>query len=172
MLSAGRPFGEAAHRRDELPNEDGHSRSPPSPLGELLAEQGKSGWKTVCYLGSVGCDQGVLEASVHVLGGRPKAYLFSSAPAPPTLSNALPGCCGGRDGGPSLVSWLPASSRSAGFGGGGRHRHSSNPTHDPQLALPAGAINKRSEYMALGLAQITNTGPGVADIVEKGGCGR
>jgi len=35
----------------------------------------------------------------------------------------------------------------------------------------AGAINKRFEYMALGLPQVTNDGSGVAEIIERNECG-
>ncbi len=35
----------------------------------------------------------------------------------------------------------------------------------------AGAINKRFEYMALGLAQVTNDGPGVSEMIERNECG-
>ena len=35
----------------------------------------------------------------------------------------------------------------------------------------AGASNKRFQYMSVGLAQVTNTGPGMMAIVEKYGCG-
>lgn len=35
----------------------------------------------------------------------------------------------------------------------------------------AGAINKRFEYMAVGVPQIANKGPGVSDIIERNGCG-
>jgi len=37
--------------------------------------------------------------------------------------------------------------------------------------LCAGAINKRFEYMAAGVAQVSNVGPGVAEIVEQTGAG-
>ena len=35
----------------------------------------------------------------------------------------------------------------------------------------AGAINKRFEYMALGIPQIANTGPGMRDLIERNRCG-
>ena len=35
----------------------------------------------------------------------------------------------------------------------------------------AGAINKRFEYMALGIPQIANAGPGMSDLIEKYHCG-
>jgi glycosyltransferase involved in cell wall biosynthesis len=35
----------------------------------------------------------------------------------------------------------------------------------------AGAINKRFEYMAVGLPQVANSGPGMEEIIEKPGCG-
>ena len=42
---------------------------------------------------------------------------------------------------------------------------------DPNWIHSAGAINKRFEYMAVGLAQVTNNGVGVGEIVDKNQCG-
>jgi glycosyltransferase involved in cell wall biosynthesis len=35
----------------------------------------------------------------------------------------------------------------------------------------AGAVNKRFEYMALGVPQIANTGPGMSEVIEDSGAG-
>jgi glycosyltransferase involved in cell wall biosynthesis len=42
---------------------------------------------------------------------------------------------------------------------------------DMNWKLSAGAVNKRFEYMAVGVPQIANVGPGMSEIVEKPGCG-
>ena len=42
---------------------------------------------------------------------------------------------------------------------------------NPNWTYSAGAINKRFEYMAVGLPQVTNAGPGMREIVEGPGCG-
>lgn len=42
---------------------------------------------------------------------------------------------------------------------------------EPNWQLNAGAINKRFEYAAMGIPQISNTGPGMKAVVEDTGCG-
>jgi glycosyltransferase involved in cell wall biosynthesis len=44
-------------------------------------------------------------------------------------------------------------------------------TDDLNLRFLAGASNKRFQYMAVGLPQVANSGPGMIDIIEKPGCG-
>ena len=48
-----------------------------------------------------------------------------------------------------------------------------SPRHDaePAWRYTAGAVNKRFEYMAAGVAQVASTGPGMAGIVEETGTG-
>ena len=43
--------------------------------------------------------------------------------------------------------------------------------HNQHRLYSAGACNKRFEYMALSVPQLTNNGPGVAEIVERNQCG-
>jgi glycosyltransferase involved in cell wall biosynthesis len=43
--------------------------------------------------------------------------------------------------------------------------------NDLNWTYSAGAINKRFEYMAVGLPQVANTGPGMMEIIEDTGCG-
>jgi len=146
---------------------------PPSPLGELLAEQGKSGWKTVCYLGSVGWDQGVLEAAASMLWWPAQSLFVLIGPCSADIKQRLH----------QVAAEVGTADRLL-FLGCRPHREALALAAGADIGIAliqpttrnwlysAGAINKRFEYMALGLAQITNTGPGVADIVEKGGCGR
>ena len=42
---------------------------------------------------------------------------------------------------------------------------------DPNWIYSAGAINKRFEYMAVGLPQVANVGPGMKEIIENNDCG-
>ncbi|GEM_PF-461531 len=44
--------------------------------------------------------------------------------------------------------------------------------NQPNWRFSAGAVNKRFEYMAMGLPQITNNGAGVAELIDNPSCGR
>ena len=44
-------------------------------------------------------------------------------------------------------------------------------TGDLNLRFLAGASNKRFQYMAVGLPQVTNSGPGMTDIIKRPDCG-
>jgi glycosyltransferase involved in cell wall biosynthesis len=44
-------------------------------------------------------------------------------------------------------------------------------SRDPNWIYSAGAINKRFEYMAVGVPQVANIGPGMKDILERPDCG-
>jgi glycosyltransferase involved in cell wall biosynthesis len=44
-------------------------------------------------------------------------------------------------------------------------------TEDPCWIYSAGAINKRFEYMAVGLPQVANLGPGMKEIIQEPDCG-
>lgn len=145
---------------------------PPSPLGELLAEQGKKGWKTVCYLGSVGWDQGVLQAAASMLSWPAKSLFVLIGPCSADIKQRLHQVAAEAGTADRLV-----------FLGCRPHREALALAAGADLGIAliqpttrnwlysAGAINKRFEYMALGLPQLTNAGPGVAEIVQEHGCG-
>jgi glycosyltransferase involved in cell wall biosynthesis len=145
---------------------------PASSLCQELAAQGMTGRRVVCYLGSVGVNQGLFGAArsmrhwpldaIFVLVGayseEVRERILCSAteagaahrilflgPRPHTESLAL---AAGSDVGLSLIQ-----------------------PNTRNLLYSAGAVNKRFEYMALGLPQVTNNGVGVKEIIEKNQCG-
>lgn len=145
---------------------------PISSLGNLLAQRGQAGWQTVYYLGSVGLDQGVLEAvqSMHLWPAQTLFILVG--PCSATIKQRIL----------ELAGKAGAADRVL-FVGPRPHREALALTAGADVGLAliqpntrnwlysAGAINKRFEYMALGLPQVTNAGPGVKEIVEANACG-
>jgi glycosyltransferase involved in cell wall biosynthesis len=142
---------------------------PASPLSNYLS---LAAGPVVCYLGSVGINQGLMEAARSMRHWQANARFVLIG-----------------DHSESVRSQIMAAAESAGCGK--RVLFLGQKAHQEALALvaganlglsliqprsrnyfySAGAVNKRFEYMALGLPQITNDGPGVAEIVEATGCG-
>ena len=142
---------------------------PESPLSAELAQRGFLDRRVVCFVGSIGPDKGIQEAassmqrwpddSLLVLVGEcseaTKRTILAASHSPgrvvflgyrPYLQ-ALALAAGSHLG----IALIQATTRN--------------------WLYSAGAINKRFEYMALGLPQVTNAGPGVAELVEQTGCG-
>lgn len=141
--------------------------SVPSSVSDVAPSFGDT---AICYLGSVGTNQGLIEAaasmrywpqdSVFVLiGASSKAMQAKILAAADKLHTRIM-FLGHRPHSQALA--LTAQSC---LGLSLIQPNSKN------LLYSAGAINKRFEYMALGLPQVTNNGPGVAKIVERNGCG-
>jgi glycosyltransferase involved in cell wall biosynthesis len=142
---------------------------PASPLRQRV---GKFQGAVVCYLGSIGADQGLIEA----------ARSMNYWPA-----NSIFVLVGGAS--ESMQKGILEAAASVGADQRvvflGRHSHAEalalaagaevglsliQPNNE-SWRYSAGAINKRFEYMALGLPQVSNNGPGVAKIIEASQCG-
>jgi glycosyltransferase involved in cell wall biosynthesis len=145
---------------------------PCSPLRQTLAEVGASDGAAVCYLGSIGSDQGLPEAARSMshwpvdsrfvlIGGASESMRKS------ILDAAASAGAAGRVVFLGLRSHAEALALAAGADVG---LALIQPNNESWL-YSAGAINKRFEYMALGVPQVTNNGPGVAEIIEGARCG-
>jgi glycosyltransferase involved in cell wall biosynthesis len=142
---------------------------PVSPLGKLLEDHGKSGMKTVCYLGSIGKDQGIVEAAASMQLWPSDTMLVLIGPYSDKMKTRILAAAGAA----SRVIFLGAKPHheALALAAGGDIGISLVQPNTRNWLYSAGAINKRFEYMALGLPQVTNNGPGVAEITEVTQCG-
>jgi glycosyltransferase involved in cell wall biosynthesis len=145
---------------------------PASPLRQRIAEFGPSAGAIVCYLGSIGADQGLPEAarsmrhwpsnSIFVLvGGASESMrkrILEAAASVGTADRVL-------------FLGLHAHAEALALAAGADLGLSLIQPNNESWLYSAGAINKRFEYMALGLPQVTNNGPGVPEIIEANQCG-
>ena len=141
---------------------------PASPLRKRLTELGFPPSPLVCYLGSIGADQGLVEAAMSMKHWPTDALLVLIGPASDTMKGAILEAAGATPGAAKRVIFLgafPHRETLALAAGGDVGLALVQPNNESWL-YSAGAINKRFEYMALGLPQVTNNGPGVAEIVE------
>jgi len=145
---------------------------PPSPLRRRLADSGRSYGAVVCYLGSIGVDQGLPEAARSMsLWPSDAVFVLIGAAAESMRKRILEAAAAA--GAADRVIFLgahPHGEALALAAGADIGLALIQPNNDSWL-YSAGAINKRFEYMSLGLPQITNTGPGVAAIIEAQPCG-
>jgi glycosyltransferase involved in cell wall biosynthesis len=149
------------------------ARVPPDALAGRLASRGKAGFRAVYFHGWIGPSRGlekvidsirwwpedaVFVAVGPVTGGYRECLLTASRQAGVEervlVLGSVPyaevlGLAAGATVGCSLVA----------------------DQKDPNWIYSAGAINKRFEYMAAGLPQVTSDGPGVREIMEKNPCG-
>lgn len=143
---------------------------PSSSLRSCLRDQ--AGARVVCYLGSIGNDQGVREAAASMrwwpadtlfvlIGGTTDAMRTS------ILDQARQA---GDDGRVLFLGPYPYSEALALAAGADLGVSLVQPNNE-SWRYSAGAINKRFEYMALKLPQVTNDGPGVREIVQSHQCG-
>jgi glycosyltransferase involved in cell wall biosynthesis len=147
-------------------------RIPASPLAESLRARGNSSSKTVCYLGSVGRDQGIIETAASIRYWASDALLVLIGPYSEEMKTLILQAAG-EGGMAGRVIFLGAKPHSEALSlvAGGDIGLSLIQPNTRNWLYSAGAINKRFEYMALGLAQVTNNSPGVAEIVERNQCG-
>jgi len=145
---------------------------PESPLQTELRELGLAARQVVCYVGSIGLDKGIGE-TVFSMKYWPENSLFvligPSAQSVKDRILSMAQTVGAAD----RVIFLgqkPHSEAMALAAGADLGVALIQPTTRNWL-YSAGAINKRFEYMSLGVPQVTNDGPGVRDLVEKRGCG-
>ncbi len=145
---------------------------PVSLLGEILDEHRKSGMKTVCYLGSIGKDQGIEEAAASMRFWPSDALLVLIGPYADKIKTRIlaAASAAGAEGRVIFLGAKPHGEALA-LAAGGDIGVSLVQPNTRNWLYSAGAINKRFEYMALGLPQVTNNGPGVPEIIEANTCG-
>jgi glycosyltransferase involved in cell wall biosynthesis len=145
---------------------------PLSPLVKLLSEQEKSKARTVCYLGSIGKDQGIVEAAASMRFWPSDTLLVLIGPYSDEIKARIL-MTASQAGSADRVVFVGAKphSEALALAAGANIGISLVQPNTRNWLYSAGAINKRFEYMALGLPQVTNDGPGVADIVEANHCG-
>jgi glycosyltransferase involved in cell wall biosynthesis len=126
----------------------------------------------VCYVGSVGVNQGLPEAarsmrywpedSVFVLVGAYSRNIQDAIFASAQTTNAV-----------SRVIFLGSKPHNEALAltAGADLGLSLIQPNSKNLVFSSGAVNKRFEYMALGVPQVTNAGPGVSELIQKTGCG-
>jgi len=145
---------------------------PKSPLRQEIAAIGFPNARAICYLGSIGLDQGILPAissmrywpddAVFVLIGKcsdeMRQRILANATEVSTEKRVL------------FLGSRPHVEAMALIAGGDLGLSLIQP-NTQNWRYSAGAINKRFEYMALGLPQVSSNGPGVAAIIEDGRCG-
>ncbi|HEY3854626.1 MAG TPA: glycosyltransferase [Verrucomicrobiae bacterium] len=145
---------------------------PISPLRELLLAQGKSVGKIVCYLGSVGRDQGIIETAASMRHWPPDALFVLIGPYSEQMKALILQATRETSLANRVVFLGAKPHREAlALAAGGDLGVSIIQPNTRNWLYSAGAINKRFEYMALGLVQVTNDGPGVAEIIERNQCG-
>ena len=122
----------------------------------------------VCYLGSIGADQGLVEAAVSMKHWPTDALLVLIGPASDTMKASILESASATPGAAQRVIFLGAFPHHEALAlvvGADLGISLIQPNNESWL-YSAGAINKRFEYMALGLPQVTTSGPGVSEIVE------
>jgi glycosyltransferase involved in cell wall biosynthesis len=148
------------------------SAVPTSPLRHVLAERRIQGNRVVCYVGCVGEHQGLPAAALGMRYWPTDSVLVLVGPYSQTVQEEILGCAR-TAGAASRVVFLGAHphAEALALAAGADLGLSLIQPHNRNRLYSAGAVNKRFEYMALGLPQLTNSGPGVADIVERNACG-
>ncbi len=145
---------------------------PPSPLRQRLGETGAAGGPLVCYLGSIGADQGLVEAARSLRHWPAEARLVLIGGAADSMKNLILAAAAEVNAAGRLVFLGPYPHTEAlALAAGADLGLALIQPNNESWTYSAGAINKRFEYMALGLPQVTNDGPGVREIIEANGCG-
>jgi glycosyltransferase involved in cell wall biosynthesis len=145
---------------------------PASPLRKRLGKSGSSNGALVCYLGSIGADQGLPEAarSMRHWPSNSLFVLIGSASESMRIS-ILEAAASVGAAERVLFLGLHPHAEALELAAGAEVGLSLIQPNNESWLYSAGAINKRFEYMALGLPQVTNNGPGVSDIIEANQCG-
>jgi glycosyltransferase involved in cell wall biosynthesis len=127
----------------------------------------------VCYLGSVGADQGLVEAAASMKHWPTDARLVLIGPASDTMKGSIHKAAAAAPRAAERVIFLGAfpHHEALALAAGADLGISLIQPNNESWLYSAGAINKRFEYMALGLPQVTNNGPGVSEIVEANQAG-
>ena len=149
------------------------AKVPEDHLAAKLAGRGMAGRPTVYFHGWVGPSR-CIEATIRSMRWWPKTSVFVIVgPVAESYRGALValGCEVGvaeRMLFLGSVPYVEALQLAAGATVGCSLVADQN---DPNWTYSAGAINKRFEYMAVGLPQVANAGPGMREIIEERDCG-
>jgi glycosyltransferase involved in cell wall biosynthesis len=145
---------------------------PHSALPELLSARGLSGRDAVCYLGSVGLDQGLPEAAQSMRHWPERSLFVLIGPYTPAVRDRILESAGEVNAADRVV-FLGEQphAHALALAAGGAVGLSLIQPNTRNWLYSAGAINKRFEYMALGLPQVSTGSPGVAEIIEHNQCG-
>jgi glycosyltransferase involved in cell wall biosynthesis len=145
---------------------------PDSPLRQRLAEFGPAVGGVVCYLGSIGADQGLPEAARSMIHWPSDSLFVLIGGASETMRKSILAAAASVEAAERVMFLGPHPHTEAlGLAAGADVGLSLIQPNNESWLYSAGAINKRFEYMALALPQITNNGPGVAEIIEANECG-
>jgi len=145
---------------------------PDSPLRSLLRERGLPDGRVVVYIGSIGRNQGLPEAARSMALWPEDALMVLIGPSLPEVRDQVLAAAREAAAAERVVFLEPRPHAEAlALAAGADIALSLIQPNTRNLLYSAGAVNKRFEYMALGLPQVTNTGPGVAEIVEHTRCG-
>lgn len=148
------------------------STVPASPLRKLLADRGMEGMRAVGYVGCVGWHQGLREAALSMRDWPADSVFVLVGPYSEEVREGI--LAGARAAGTdSRVLFLGPKphAEALALAAGADLGLSLIQPHNQNRLYSAGACNKRFEYMALSVPQLTNNGPGVAEIVERNQCG-
>ena len=142
---------------------------PASPLSNHLS---LTEGPVVCYLGSVGLDKGVVEVAGSMRYWPTNARWVIIGASSDAVRSAILAAADAAGAGQRVFFLGPKPHQEAlALAAGATLGLSLIQPKTRNWLYSAGAVNKRFEYMALGLPQVTNDGPGVSDIVTKTGCG-
>ena len=146
---------------------------PQEGLSARLVSQGMAGLRTVYFHGWIGPNRG-LEAVIHSMRWWPENSVFTIVgPAADAYRASLLSIANlvGVQSRVVFLGSVPYSQVLSLAAGATVGCSLVTGQDDPNWIYSAGAINKRFEYMAAGLAQVTNNGAGVSEIVDQNQCG-
>lgn len=130
------------------------------------------GVRVVCYLGSVGSNQGLPGAALSMrYWPADSVFLLIGSYADSMRRRILENAQAAGAAARVLFLGARPHREALALAAGADLGLSLIQPNSPNLLYSAGAVNKRFEYMALGVPQVTNKGPGVAEIVERNQCG-
>jgi glycosyltransferase involved in cell wall biosynthesis len=159
-------------RMDELPA---------SPLRQQLALNTQHSTfnlqpstQVVCYLGSIGINQGLIPAAQSMRYWPPDSVFVLVGASSPSVEETIRShaCTAGATSRILFLGPRPHAEALALTAGADLGLALIGPIGQTKNFLySSGAVNKRFEYMALGVPQLTNAGPGLTELIERTGCG-
>ncbi len=126
----------------------------------------------VCYTGSVGVNQGLPEVARSMRHWPADSVFVLIGPAAEEVREDIVANARAANADSRVVFLGPRPhSEALALTAGADLGLSLIQPHNQNRLYSAGAVNKRFEYMALGLPQVANAGPGVPEIIEQNECG-